>query len=145
MQNKHLRSLDKSGRREQSQPSYMTNLQNLTVAQLRKVVGIKEEIEQLEAQLAAITDAEAPAAAEASPQRRRRKMSAAARAAIGAAQRRRWAKVKGRRGPGRPPKAAKIKNVVKKKRKVSAATKAKLAIAAKARWARAKAAGKSEL
>ena len=123
----------------------MTNLQNLSVEQLRKVIAIKEEIESLTAQLAALTGDEAPAEAEAAPKRRRRKMSAAARAAIGAAQRRRWAKAKGKRGPGRPPKEGKKEKVVKAKRKVSAATKLKLAAAAKARWARAKAAGDSKL
>ena len=133
--------------REQSRPIYMANLQNLTVKQLRKVVAIKEKMETLSAQLASIVGAEAPAdiEAEAAPKRRRRKMSAAARAAIGAAQRRRWAKVKGKRGPGRPPKAEKIEKPFKAKRKVSAATKAKLAAAAKARWAKANAAGESSL
>jgi hypothetical protein len=115
----------------------MTNIQNLTVAQLRKVVAIREEIEQLEAQLASIAgDGELAAA----PKARRRKMSRAARAAIGAAQRARWAKVKGR---GR--KAARKEKVVAKKRKVSAATRTRLAAAAKARWARAKAAGQTTL
>jgi hypothetical protein len=126
----------------------MTNLQNLTVAQLRKVVAIKEKMEILGEQLAAITGAEAPADDEAgaAPKNgRRRRMSAAARAAIGAAQRRRWAKAKGKRGPGRPPKAEQAEKAVKQKRKVSAATKLKLAAAAKARWARAKEAGQSTL
>jgi hypothetical protein len=122
----------------------MSNLQNLTVKQLRKVVAIKEKMEALNAQLASIIGAEAPADDEAgaAPKRRRRKMSAAARAAIGAAQRRRWAKF---RGPGRPRKAAKKEKAVKAKRKVSDATRARLAIAAKARWARAKASGQSTL
>jgi len=124
----------------------MTNLQNLSVEQLRRVIAIKEEIETLAAQLAALTGDEAPAAeSEAAPKRSRRKMSAAARAAIGAAQRRRWAKAKVKRGPGRPPKEGKKEKVVKAKRKVSAATKLKLAAAAKARWAKAKAAGNSSL
>jgi len=125
----------------------MSNLQNLSVAQLRKVVAIKEKLETLNAQLTSIAGVEAPAAAEAeaAPKRRRRKMSAAARAAIAAGQRRRWAKAKGKRGPGRPPKAGKKEKVIKVKRKVSAATKARLAAAAKARWAKAKAAGNSKL
>ena len=129
----------------------MTNLQNLSVEQLRKVIAIKEEIETLTAQLDMLAGAEAPAGAEDevetedAPKRRRRKMSASARAAIGAAQRRRWAKLKGKRGPGRPPKAGKKEKVIKAKRKVSAATKVKLAAAAKARWAKAKAAGESTL
>ena len=120
----------------------MSNLQNLTVKQLRKVVAIKAKIEKWTAKLASITGGDTPAAeAGAAPKKRgRRKMSAAARAAIGAAQRRRWAKVK-RKGR----KALKKEKVVKAKRKVSAATKAKLAASTKARWAKAKAAGEATL
>jgi hypothetical protein len=117
----------------------MTNLQSLTVAQLRKVVAIKEQIETLTAELASMTEGDAPAAG-ASPQRRRRKMSAATRARMAAAQQKRWAKVKGPRG-----KAAETNGVVKKKRKVSAATRARLAASAKIRWAKARAAGESAL
>jgi hypothetical protein len=95
-------------------------------------------MERLEAKLASITDGDAPAAAPVvRGRRRRRKMSPAAKARIAAAQRARWAKVKGR--------AAAPKTEVKKKRKVSPATKARLAAIAKARWARVKAAGKSAL
>lgn len=119
----------------------MTNLQSLTVEQLRKVVAIKEQIETLTAQVAAIMEGDAAAAsAEAAPKRGRRKMSPATRARMAAAQQKRWAKVKGR---GR--KAAKMNGVIKKKRKVSAATRAKLAASAKIRWAKARAAGESAL
>ncbi len=114
----------------------MINLQHLTVKQLRKVVAVKERIEKLEAKLALIYGDDAPASAPVG-RRRRRKMSAAAKARISAAQRARWAKVKGRK--------ASSTKIVKKKRKVSAATKARLAAVAKARWARVKAAGKSAL
>jgi hypothetical protein len=87
----------------------MSNLRNLSVAQLRKVVAIKEELETLTAQLALIAGVEEPAAVgtEAAPKRGRRKMSPEARAAIASGQRRRWAKAKRKRGAGRPPKAAK--------------------------------------
>jgi len=73
-----------------SLPSYMTELQNLTVAQLRRVISIKEKIESLTDQLTAISGETS------APQKRpgRRKMSRAARAAIAAAQRARWAKAK---------------------------------------------------
>jgi hypothetical protein len=125
----------------------MTNLQNLTVEQLRKVVAIKEEIERLEAQLAKVSGAKTPGRRGRPPGsaavpvvRRRRKMSAAAKARIAAAQRARWAKVKGRKGS----KAAPAKKV-KKKRKVNAATRARLAAIARARWAKVKASGKSTL
>jgi hypothetical protein len=119
----------------------MTNLQNLTVEQLRKVVAIKEEIESLEAKLAKIGDGarrgRPPGLAAVPVVRRRRKMSAAAKARIGAAQRARWAKVKG-------SKAAPAKKI-KGKRKVNAATRARLAAIARARWAKVKASGKSTL
>jgi hypothetical protein len=122
----------------------MTNLQNLSVEQLRKVVAIKEEIEQLEAKLAKVGGGRPRgrppgAAAAAAPvvRRRRKKMSAAAKARIGAAQRARWAKIK--RGKTAPAKK------VKKKRRVNAATRARLAAVARARWAKVKAAGKSAL
>jgi peptidoglycan hydrolase CwlO-like protein len=110
-------------------PVYMTNLQSLSVAQLRKVVAIKERMERLEAKLAAIEGEESAAPA------RRRRLPAASRARIAAAQRRRWAKAKGKAAE---PKA-------KRKRRVSRATRARLAAAARARWARAKAAGKATL
>ena len=110
----------------------MTSLQNLTVAQLRQVISIKEKIEALEAELAAVTGGEV--AAPAGP-RARRGMSAVGRARIAAAQRARWAKVK----------AGKDEPAPKKKRKMSAAGRARIAAAAKARWAKARAAGKNKL
>jgi hypothetical protein len=117
----------------------MTNLQNLTVEQLRKVVAIKEEIERLEAKLAKVGGGRGPGrppgSAAAPAVRRRRKMSAAAKARIAAGQRARWAKVKG----------LKAGKQVKKKRKVNAATRARLAAVARARWAKVKASGKSAL
>jgi len=121
---------------------YMTNLQNLSVEQLRKVVAIKEMIESLEAKLANIAGGRGPGrprslSALVPVVRRRRKMSAAAKARIAAGQRARWAKIK-----GTSPKAV---TEVKTKRKVSAATKARLAAVARARWAKVKASGKSAL
>jgi hypothetical protein len=62
-------------------------------------------------------------------------MSAAGRAAIAAAQRARWAKVKGK--VGNAPSSG--------RRKMSAAARAKIAAAAKRRWAKAKAAGRKSL
>jgi hypothetical protein len=93
------------------------------------MVAIKEEIERLEAQLAAIVSG-APA-----PKAGRRRLSAAARANIAAAQRRRWAKIKQDAAAPKP----------RRKRRVSAATRAKLAAVARARWARTKAAGNTTL
>jgi hypothetical protein len=115
----------------------MTSLENLSVGQLRKVVAIKEKIERLQTQLNSIAGTNNGHARPASPGRR--VMSAAAKARIAAAQRLRWAKVRGRAGASAAP--------AKKagRRKVSAATKARLAAIAKARWAKAKASGKSAL
>ena len=63
-------------------------------------------------------------------------MSASARARIGAAQKARWAKVKGKKA---------AKPAVAGRRKMSPAARAKIAAAAKARWAKAKAAGRKSL
>jgi len=118
----------------------MTNVQNLTVEQLRRVVAIKERIERLEAKLAKVGGGRGPGrprGTAAPVVHRRRKMSAAAKARIAAGQRARWAKVKGR--DAAPDK------IVKKKRKVDAATRARLAAVARARWAKVKAEGKSAL
>ncbi len=110
----------------------MTELQNLTVAQLRKVVSIKEQIEGLEADLTAIIG---DGAARSQPPSGPRRVSAAGRARIAAAQRARWAKMKGATSQPSP----------KTKRKLSSAAKAKIAAAARARWAKAKAAGRNSL
>jgi hypothetical protein len=122
----------------------MTNLHNLTVADLRKAVAIKERIEELKSERDSLTGEAAIAAP--TPARRgrppgKRHMSPAARARIGAAQRKRWAKLK-RGGKASAEVAAPVE---KKKRKVSRAARAKLSAAAKARWANAKASGKSTL
>jgi hypothetical protein len=128
----------------------MTNIQNLTSSQLRKVVAIKEQIEQLEGELAALAGgSSAPSAAPATRgpgkiKAGRRKMSASAKARIGAAQRARWAKV--RAAAGRSEKVSVTKAKTKgKRRKLSPAVRAKLAAIAKARWAKVKASGKSAL
>jgi len=63
-------------------------------------------------------------------------MSASARARIGAAQKARWAKVKGKTA---------VKPAGSSRRRMSPAARAKIAAAAKARWAKAKAAGRTSL
>jgi hypothetical protein len=69
--------------------------------------------------------------------RARRRFSAATKAKMRAAQKARWAKIKGKtQRPAAP---------AKKKRKMSAKGRAAIAAAAKARWAKAKAAGKKTL
>ncbi len=109
----------------------MNALGTLTVAQLKRAIAIKEQIEALESELGALLDTRAPQARPG-----KRKVSAAGRARIAAAQRARWAKVRAATG-GRKP--------VRRKRKFSAAARAALSASAKARWAKVKAAGKSRL
>lgn len=123
----------------------MTELQNLSVQQLRQALSIKERIESLQAELSTITVNEpgvlAPSAKGGeTASARRRKMSAAGKARIAAGQRARWAKVRAEKG-----KSEKVEHAPKKRRKMSAAAKAKIAAAAKARWAKAKAAGRNVL
>jgi len=110
---------------------------SLTALQLRRAAAIKDQIDTLEIELGKILGeggASKPAATGG-----KRTMSAAGRARIIAAQKARWAKVKGTKG------AAVAKPAGKGRRKMSAAAKAKIAAAAKARWAKVKAAGKNSL
>jgi hypothetical protein len=106
-------------------------LSSLTATQLRRAADIKEKINALNKEMASILGA--PASDKAP---KKRKMSRAGRAKIAAAQKARWAKVKGAKPAAKAP---------AKKRKMSAAAKAKISAAAKARWAKAKAAGKTSL
>lgn len=109
----------------------MTLLNSLSVSQLRKAVTVKEQIEQLETQLASLFG-EAKMSQVAGKKRRR--MSAAGRARMAAAARARWAKIKGTQAiPS------------KRRRKMSAEGRARISAAAKARWKKAKAAGKATL
>jgi hypothetical protein len=101
------------------------------------ILGFEEQKRRLDAQLAELramrngANETAPASA-----RPRRKMSAAGRKAIAAAQRQRWAAL---RGDGAAPQAA----PKKAKRKLSAAGRAAIVAALKKRWAAKKAAKKS--
>jgi len=106
---------------------------SLSAEQLRRAAAIKDQIDTLESELGRILGGSA-GATKATPGKRT--MSASARARIAAAQRARWAKVKG-------SKAAKPAGAPR--RKMSAAARAKIAAAAKARWAKAKAAGRKRL
>jgi hypothetical protein len=151
----------------------MTNLQDLTTSQLKRIIAIKEQIETLQSELTSVlgSEGEVPAPFE---KAKRRHMSAAARARIAAGARARWAKVKGTATsaskPGRKRKNrlsaagraaiiagtkarwARLKGSeatpetkTKRDRRSSPAVRAKLAAAARARWAKAKAAGQSSL
>lgn len=119
----------------------MSSIKDLTVAQLKRAIELREEIENLQAQLAAIGGGGRvgrPPGSVNFVKTGKRRMSAAGRARIAAAARARWAKF--RKGAGK----AEPKTGGKRKR-FNAAARAKLSAAAKARWAKAKAAGKSAL
>lgn len=110
-------------------------LSNISAHDLKRAIALKERIEGLQSELVAVlgySDASEPTAP------RKRRMSASARAQIAAAQRARWAKIRGgTRGTAKAP--------AKAKRKVSAAARARLSALAKARWAKVKRAGGKSL
>lgn len=110
-----------------------TSLANLSAAQLRRAAALKDRIQSLEKDLAKLLGA--PVAEKPAPVRKKRKhMSKAARALISAAQKARWAKLKG---------AANSPAPVRKQRKhMSKAARALISAAQKARWAKLKAAKK---
>ena len=116
-------------------------ISDVSTAQLKQIVQLKEQMEDLEAQLARIIGGAKPAAEVEKPGPKKRRLSAAGRAAIIAATKARWAKVKAAKAPA----AAKPIKPVKKKRTMSAAAKAKLAAIAKKRWAKIHAQGKKRL
>lgn len=107
------------------------NITDLSASQLRKAAALKEQMEQLQAELNTILGTAAPAAI-APATSKKRTMSAAARALISAAQKKRWA---GQR-PASAPKPRKTKG------KMSPSVKAKLSASLKEAWARRKAAQK---
>jgi hypothetical protein len=113
----------------------MSNLFDLSSAQLIRAAAIKEKISALEKELVSILGSPAPAAKPVAAPKKKRTMSAAGLARIKAAQKARWAKIK----------SATVKvtvkapaPVAKKKFKMSTAAKAKISAAAKARWAKIK-------
>jgi len=117
-----------------------TTMINATPAQLRKAADIQEKIQSLQEELAQLLGGEAstPAQATEAP-KKRKKVSAAGRARMKAAQKARWAKIKG------TTPATSAKPAQKGKKKMSAAGRAAISAAAKARWAKAKKAGKTTL
>jgi len=131
----------------------MNELLSLTSEQLKRAAGIKDQIQELEQELAAILGAPAPApviakrgrprkvVGLAGPAPKKGGMSAAGRARIAAAQRARWAKVKAQQDGQGVAKSA--EKPVRKKRKMSAAGRARIIAAQKARWAKVRAAKKA--
>src|SRR6185437_13581338 len=110
----------------------MISLTNLSAQQLLRAAEIKEKIQSLEGELNEILGSSEPVST--GLPKPKRKMSASARGRIAAAQKARWAKLKGAKSA--------IDPAQKPKRRMSAASRAKIAAAAKARWARVKAAKK---
>lgn len=122
----------------------------ITSEQLRRAAAIKEQIETLEEQLQnilgggdfagsgikALVPASAPSATG------KRRVSAASKAKMAAAQRARWAKIRGESSNGEPTPPGPFR---KKKRQMSPEGRERIAAAARARWRKAKAAGKNTL
>ena len=109
---------------------------NITPQQLRKAVDLQEKIQALQKELGQLLGGSVETSATEAP-KKKWKFSAAARAKMRAAQKARWAKIKGTAPEAKPAKKA--------KRKFTAAGRAALSAAAKARWAKAKKAGKTRL
>ena len=140
---------------------------NATPTQLRRAADIQEKIQSLQEELGQLLGGEVSIPAQTTEAPRKYKFSTAARAKMRAAQKARWAKIKGTAPAAKPAKKAKRKMsakglaniragvakriaaqgkaIRKPKGKFSAAGRAALSAAAKARWAKAKKAGKSTL
>jgi hypothetical protein len=106
---------------------------HLTPAQLRRAAHVKEQIAELQGELIKLSGTVLTKTVTL-VKSARKKISAAGIAKIRAAQKARWARIKGAK-----PAAVPIK---KAKRTMSKAAKAKISAAAKARWAKIKAAKK---
>jgi hypothetical protein len=104
-------------------------LSNLSVKQLKKAIKLREKMEVLQSKLDQLLGS--TESLPATPGKR--KVSAAGRARMAAAQKARWAGLKGE------------KPAKKGKRTMSASAKAKIAASARLRWKKAKAAGKNRL
>ena len=114
----------------------MSNLSTLTSAQFKRAAEIKEQLETLTSELAALLDGGVIASVSAvevvaEPARKKGKFSAAGLARLRAAQKARWARVHAAQGIEKPAKKA--------RRKMSAAGRAKIAAGARARWAKVRA------
>ena len=111
-------------------------LLSLSPVQLRRAAEIKDQIDQLNDELARILQVGGTEPST-SPKRAggRRQMSAEGRRRIADAARARWAKARAAKGPTVANKAP-----AKGRRKMSAAARAKIAAAARARWAKVRAA-----
>ena len=113
---------------------------DLSLKALQEAVGIREQIDALEARLASLFSAPQDTGTSAG-NKPKRTMSAAARRNIADAQRARWAKQR----PASSSSSAKRPTRGGKRAPLSAEARARLAQSAKKRWAAAKRAGKSRL
>src|SRR5690242_8187390 len=113
----------------------MSSISSLSAQQLRQAANLKDRIEGLEKELSQLLGSTAEPVTAKAP-KKKGGMSAAGKARIVAAQKARWAKIRGAKPVGTAVKPA------KKKFTLSAAAKAKISAAAKARWAKIKAAKK---
>ena len=119
----------------------MNNISSLSAKQLNQAARIREQIDRLLAKLGELVGGGSVAVKASAEPKKRRKMSRAGRARIAAAQKKRWAALKGQQ-----PAASTVPEAAKPARqKMSVAAKKKMALLAKARWAAARAAGKTKL
>ena len=114
----------------------MATFHELSTAQLRQALQLREQIETLQQKLSSILGGKesAPVAKPKGKKGRpagKRTLSAEARAKIAAAQQARWARVKSAAAPTK----TKAKTASKKPGGITAEGRAKLAAAMKARWA----------
>ena len=135
------------------------DINTLSLEQLKRAVGLKEQISALEAELAGLLGAPRSAAAVAIPGKRT--LSAETRAKMAAAHQARWAKIRAAKGaPKAAPASAKAPTAAKgaakvpqapavpkapAKRTMTPAGRARLIASVKARWAAVKAKGKGKL
>ena len=144
----------------------MNSITQLSPTVLRQAADLQERIESLQEELGQLLGGDVSTPAQPTEAPKKHKFSAYTRAKMRAAQKARWAKIKGtaskkkrkmsaqglaniRAGvakrmaaQGKAPAAKPAKNA---KKKFSAAGRAALSAAAKARWAKAKKAGKTTL
>src|ERR1043166_6383170 len=106
-----------------------TSLSNLTAAQLRRALDIRERIDALEKEMNSLLGAIEPPQSTGVAHGPKKVMSASAKAKIAAAAKARWAPIREQKSPTSPTVATKPKPTV------SAAVRARIAAAARERWA----------
>ncbi|MEP6672777.1 MAG: hypothetical protein ABJF10_26670 [Chthoniobacter sp.] len=116
-----------------------------SIDQLKRAITISEQIQKLESELASILGASVKVSAPAKVAavavktgRKKRGLSAEGRARIAAAQKARWAKVKGTTAAAAPAAAPKAGKRKKGKRNLSPEARARIVAAVKRRWAKVK-------